>query len=133
MKSCTLGIEGMTCHSCVSLIESTVGEMRGVVSVTVSLGERQGTVEYNSTLVTPEEIKNTVEDMGFIVTRVTGNGIFQFSISSSVEVRLVASLLDPTQHIGNTYSERYCSWNMYVHMLQFSTYTKDMGSTHKIW
>ena len=81
VKFCTLGIEGMTCHSCVSLIESTVGEMRGVASVTVSLGERQGTVEYDSALVTPEEIKNTVEDMGFIVTRVTGNGIFQFSIS----------------------------------------------------
>ena len=70
---CTLGIEGMTCHSCVSLIESTVGEMRGVVGVTVSLGERRGTVEYDSTLVTPEEIKNTVEDMDFIVTSVTGN------------------------------------------------------------
>ena len=73
VKVCTLGIEGMTCHSCVSLIESTVGEMRGVVGVTVSLGERQGTVEYDSALVTPEEIKNTVEDMGFIVTSVTGN------------------------------------------------------------
>ena len=70
---CILGIEGMTCHSCVSLIESTVGEMRGVVGVTVSLGERRGTVEYHSTLVTPEEIKNTVGGMGFIVTRVTGN------------------------------------------------------------
>ena len=69
---CTLGIEGMTCHSCVSLIESTVGEMKGVVKVTVSLEERQGTVEYDSALVTPEEIKNTVEDMGFIVARVTG-------------------------------------------------------------
>ena len=51
--------------------------------------------------------------------------------SMSVEVRLVASLLDPTQLFGNTYSERYCSCNMYVHMLQFSTYAKDMGSTHK--
>ena len=81
VKFCTLGIEGMTCHSCVSLIESTVGDMRGVVSVTVSLEERQGTVEYDSALVTPEGIKSTVEDMGFIVTRVTGNGIFQFSIS----------------------------------------------------
>ena len=72
MKLCTLGIEGMTCHSCVSLIESTVGEMRGVVKVTVSLEERQGTVEYDSALVTPEEIKNTVKDMGFIVARATG-------------------------------------------------------------
>jgi len=72
VKVCTLGIEGMTCHSCVSLIESTVGEVRGVVGVSVSLMERRGTVEYNSTVVTPEEIKNTVEDMGFIVTKVLG-------------------------------------------------------------
>ena len=72
VKVCTLGIEGMTCHSCVSLIESTVGEMKGVVKVTVSLAERQGTVEYDSALVTPEEIRNTVKDMGFIVAGVTG-------------------------------------------------------------
>ena len=72
VKLCTLGIEGMTCHSCVSLIESTVGEMKGVMKVTVSLEERQGMVQYNSALVTPEEIKNTVEDMGFIVARITG-------------------------------------------------------------
>ena len=71
-KVCILGIEGMTCHSCVSLIESTVGEVRGVVDVSVSLEERRSTVEYDSTVVTPEEIKNTVEDMGFIVTRVSG-------------------------------------------------------------
>ena len=83
MKVCILGIEGMTCHSCVSLIESTVGEMKGVVKVTVSLAERQGTVEYDSALVTPEEIRNTVKDMGFIVAGVTGIAIcmyFQFSI-----------------------------------------------------
>ena len=73
---CTMGIEGMTCHSCVSLIESTVGEMKGVVKVTVSLAERQGTVKYDSALVTPEEIRNTVEDMGFIVAGVTGNYVF---------------------------------------------------------
>ena len=56
-----------------------MGEMKGVVKVTVSLAERQGTVEYDSALVTPEEIRNTVKDMGFIVARVTGM-YFQFSI-----------------------------------------------------
>ena len=46
--------------------------MKGVVKVTVSLEERQGMVEYDSALVTPEEIKNIVEDMEFIVARATG-------------------------------------------------------------
>ena len=72
LRMCTLGIEGMTCHSCVSLIESTVGEMRGVVGVTVSLANKKGTVEYNDALVTPEDISNTVNEMGFTVTHTTG-------------------------------------------------------------
>ena len=118
VKVCTLGIEGMTCHSCVSLIESTVGEMRGVVGVAVSLGERRGTVKYHRTLVTPEEIKNTVEDMRFIVTSVTGNDIFQISISSSRYVgrgkEVGSSLLDPAQLFGNTHSKCYLSCNMYI-------------------
>ena len=75
LRMCTVGIEGMTCHSCVSLIESTVGEMRGVVGVTVSLANKKGTVEYNDALVTPEDISNTVNEMGFTVTHTTGAGM----------------------------------------------------------
>ena len=80
---CTMGIEGMTCHSCVSLIESTVGEMKGVVKVTVSLAERQGTVKYDSALVTPEEIRNTVKDMGFIVAGDFTGMVYVFSVQHS--------------------------------------------------
>lgn len=71
----TIGIEGMTCHSCVNLIESTVGGMKGVTSVQVSLPSKEGTMEYDNEVVTPEEIRNTVEDMGFIVTHFTGKGL----------------------------------------------------------
>ncbi len=70
-KICTIGIDGMTCHSCVSLIESTVGEMKGVMNVSVSLERKEGTVEYDGTVVTPEELKSAVDDMGFIVTYVS--------------------------------------------------------------
>ena len=72
LKVCYIGIDGMTCHSCVSLIESTVGEMKGVISVHVSLPNKEGTVEYNNALVTPQEVQDAVDDMGFIVTYVTG-------------------------------------------------------------
>ena len=75
LRMCTLGIEGMTCHSCVSLIESTVGEMRGVVSVTVSLANKKGTVEYNDALVSPEDISGTVNEMGFTVTHTAAVGM----------------------------------------------------------
>ena len=83
VKVCTMGIEGMTCHSCVSLIESTAGEMKGVVKVTVSLAERQGTVKYDSALVTPEEIRNTVKDMGFIVAGDVTGMVYVFSVQHS--------------------------------------------------
>ena len=72
LKVCYIGIDGMTCHSCVSLIESTVGEMKGVISVHVSLPNKEGTVEYNNALVRPQELQDAVDDMGFIVTYVTG-------------------------------------------------------------
>lgn len=71
-KICIIGIEGMTCHSCVSLIESTVGELRGVTKVAVSLEKKQGTVEYDSTVVTPAELTTAIDDMGFIATSEQG-------------------------------------------------------------
>ena len=72
LKTCCVGIEGMTCHSCVSLIESTVGEVKGVVGVSVSLPNKEATVEYNDALVTLEDIQDSITSMGFIVTRTTG-------------------------------------------------------------
>ena len=67
-----IGINGMTCHSCVNLIEATVGELPGVMSMQVSLACKEGTVEYNDDLVTREQIRDTIDEMGFIVTYVTG-------------------------------------------------------------
>ena len=72
LKVCCVGINGMTCKSCVNLIESTLGDMEGVVSVQVSLTLKEGTVEYNDALITADEIMKAIDDMGFIVTYVTG-------------------------------------------------------------
>ncbi len=68
----SIGIDGMTCQSCVGLIESTVGELPGVMSVQVSLECKEGVVEYNDAVVSREQIKEAIDDMGFIVTYVTG-------------------------------------------------------------
>ncbi len=71
-KVCCIGIQGMTCHSCVSLIESTVGELNGVISVTVSLPTKEGTVEYNDAAVTSEVVTSAIEGAGFVVSYVIG-------------------------------------------------------------
>jgi len=57
---CFVGIEGMTCHSCVGLIESMVRDLGGVVSVKVSLAGKEAVVEYDPTLVSPDAISRMV-------------------------------------------------------------------------
>ena len=71
-KALCVGIDGMRCHSCVNLIESTVGDMEGVISINVSLDCKEGIVEYNDALVEPGEIKTAIGDMGFNISYVTG-------------------------------------------------------------
>ena len=72
LKVCCIGIDGMSCKSCVNLIESTLGDMEGVVSVQVSLPLKEGTVEYNNALIGVDGITKAIDDMEFIVTYVTG-------------------------------------------------------------
>ncbi|KAJ8379177.1 hypothetical protein AAFF_G00230890 [Aldrovandia affinis] len=63
-----IGVEGMTCQSCVSSIEGAVGQLAGVASVRVSLGERQATVSYAPRLIQPEQLRAHIEEMGFTAT-----------------------------------------------------------------
>ena len=80
LKTCYVGIEGMTCKSCVSLIESVVGEREGVVSITVSLACKEATVEYNDAFTTSQAIGSAVEEAGFVVTYITGEGTWNVGI-----------------------------------------------------
>ncbi len=74
----SIGIEGMTCHSCVSLIQSTVGELSGVISICVSLECKEGVVEYDNGLISREQIRETIDDMGFVITYITGEHLQLF-------------------------------------------------------
>ena len=72
LRKCHIGIEGMTCHSCTSLIESEVGEMEGVVSINVSLDCKEGTLEYNDAFTSPNLVGTAIEALGFQVKYITG-------------------------------------------------------------
>lgn len=61
----TVNIDGMTCMSCVRSIEETVGNNLGILSIKVNLQEKTGLVRYDAALVTPQEICDYIEDMGF--------------------------------------------------------------------
>ena len=75
-----MGIEGMTCHSCVSLIESALRETQGVASASVSLQKKEGVIEYDPAVLAEADIKNVIDDVGFIVTQIKGKFVSSCTI-----------------------------------------------------
>ncbi|XP_023587284.1 copper-transporting ATPase 2 [Trichechus manatus latirostris] len=63
-----LRVEGMTCQSCVTSIESKIGKLQGVVRVRVSLGNQEAVITYQPYLIQPEDLRDHVNDMGFEAT-----------------------------------------------------------------
>lgn len=63
----TLKVSGMSCGHCVSSIEGSVGELDGVSNVKVRLEEGLVDVEFDSSTVSLETIKETIDDQGYDV------------------------------------------------------------------
>ncbi|KAM3866570.1 copper-transporting ATPase 1 [Diretmus argenteus] len=63
--SVSLGVEGMTCGSCVQSIEQRIGCLPGVIHIKVSLELKNATVIFDHSLQSPESLSEAVEDMGF--------------------------------------------------------------------
>ena len=74
-QSCVMTIDGMTCSSCVGIIESHLREMEAVEAVQVLLKEKEGRVIYNAAVTNPQNLLTAVEDLGYTVTHV--DGMFQ--------------------------------------------------------
>ncbi len=69
--ACLLQVEGMTCQSCVQLIESALGKVAGVTTVTVALENKEAFIGYDPSIVQPEQLSKHVTDMGFDATILT--------------------------------------------------------------
>ncbi|MFQ5450759.1 MAG: heavy metal translocating P-type ATPase [Nitrospinaceae bacterium] len=65
-----LPVKGMSCASCSSRIEKKVGELEGVETASVNFGAELATVEWDPQKVSPAEISETIEKLGFEVPRV---------------------------------------------------------------
>ncbi|XP_032878170.1 copper-transporting ATPase 2 isoform X2 [Amblyraja radiata] len=61
----SLRVEGMTCLSCVSLIEGKLGRLQGVLEVTVSLSNRRAVIMYQPRLIHPEQLQRHINEAGF--------------------------------------------------------------------
>ncbi|MCA1031560.1 copper chaperone CopZ [Bacillus timonensis] len=67
MEKVTLNVSGMSCGHCVKAVEGSVGELSGVTSVKVNLSEGTVDVEFNSSEVTIDAIKEAIDDQGYDV------------------------------------------------------------------
>lgn len=65
MKQITLEVQGMSCAHCVNSIENSVGNLNGVKSVKVNLDTSKVDVEFDSGIISLEEIKNEIEEQGY--------------------------------------------------------------------
>lgn len=62
-------IKGMSCGHCVNAVEKTLGHIKGVSSITVSLEENKAYVEV-SDFVSNEALKSAIEDAGYEVLEI---------------------------------------------------------------
>lgn len=60
-----IGVEGMTCNSCVHSIEGRIGALQGVKGLNVSLSDSEAVIWYNPKEVKPEDLRKHIQDMGF--------------------------------------------------------------------
>ena len=65
MLTGTIHIEGMTCGACVKNIEANISQLKGVVSISVSLVEKLATVKLNSGITSISAIAEEISDMGY--------------------------------------------------------------------
>jgi copper chaperone CopZ len=60
-------VQGMTCSSCVNLIESSLARLAGVHEVSVALTTERGRVRFDRALLGPRDILAAVNSLGFQV------------------------------------------------------------------
>lgn len=64
MAKKTFNVTGMKCVNCKANVEKAINGLAGVNEAVVSLEDANVTVDYDETTVTPEMMKNAVDDLG---------------------------------------------------------------------
>jgi len=63
----TLPINGMTCASCVSHVESALKELPGTSNVLINLGTNKASLSYDPQRIKLDDMRRAVEDVGYSV------------------------------------------------------------------
>lgn len=64
MTKNTFSVSRMKCVNCKANVERALKALPGVAEAVVSLEDANVTVEYDESLVTPQDMKDAVEDLG---------------------------------------------------------------------
>ncbi len=67
MESKIFKVDGMACEHCVKAVTKAVGVLPGVESVSVDLGQKTVTVQFDTAKSTVENIVAAIEDQGYDV------------------------------------------------------------------
>lgn len=62
-----LYVEGMSCGHCVKAVENSLGELKGIKSVAVTLAEGLVAVSYNPKAISIDTIKEVLNEEGYTV------------------------------------------------------------------
>ncbi|XP_075018567.1 copper-transporting ATPase 1 [Calonectris borealis] len=101
-----INIEGMTCNSCVQSIEGVISQKAGVKSIHVSLTNRNGTIEYDPLQTCPEDLRSSIEDMGFDASLSAKAELPVAIAQPSPEVQLESHKTEPPSKVSPTHLAR---------------------------
>ncbi|XP_077029840.1 copper-transporting ATPase 2 isoform X4 [Agelaius phoeniceus] len=95
-------IDGMTCNSCVQSIEGAVSQRQGVKNVVVSLAGSTGTIHYDPTVTSGEELRAAIEDMGFDASVLTDTAPGEHRCQPDASKAAVQPRAPEPPHQGNS-------------------------------
>ena len=92
LEHLVIPINGMSCASCASRIEKNIAGLEGVMHAGVNFGAEQASVDYDADKVSPAEVREVIEKLGFKVSATresfTVEGMTCASCVSRVENKL---------------------------------------------
>ncbi|RLM37239.1 heavy metal translocating P-type ATPase [Haloarcula sp. Atlit-120R] len=85
-RTTRLELTGMSCANCAGTIEESVGELDGITSVDANYATDEGSVEYDSDVVSLADIVTAVQDAGYgVATETVTIGITDMSCANCAE------------------------------------------------
>jgi copper chaperone len=64
METKTFAVSGMKCEHCQASVENALKALDGVRSANVSLSDKNVTVEYDESTISPAQMKDAVDNIG---------------------------------------------------------------------